>query len=742
MKNTALNIVQKRWRMRIFLKCLTWLALIAVCAFLLDWMTNLEWFWLLGAATLSIVFIGLELRRLPTQDDLIRLVNRQFDQVEYSTDLLFITPTNELHALQQMRVNAALKQQLPAFEYPVRWKDLLITTIVLTVGIVGGTLLFGGSSSENIEVGESASANLKDETFVPIDSVFMTSHRAVVRPPAYTQLKSKSYESLDISVPEQSFIRWDLKFNGSPNAVWLSINGGDSLALTSKDELYQVGQKVLKSSLYTINYLDDKDRLVSSPYYELNVVPDEAPEIVVNGIPPFQRLDYKRGISIDVNVSIADDYGLTDGYIVATITKGAGESVKFREQKIALPGKVGGKKIVRPVSFDLDKLDMEPGNELYFYVTAFDNKIPKAQQSRTDTYFIILKDTAKVEFSLQGALGVDLMPDFFRSQLQIIIDTKKLIEDKNQLSAYDFNFESNALGYDQKQLRLKYGQFIGEEEDSGLEVEEELIEPSTDGEDVLSEFGHDTDAENEEGQWMDRGTEADHDHEHEGHQEEESPLEQFMHNHEDEETATFYTQSLKSKLRAALNEMWDAELYLRLYKPKESLPYQLKAQELLKEIRNHARIYVQRIGFDPPPVNVDESRLTGELKELNQLPFKGSVDKEQLYPAIREAIRWVEQNRFKPEWNTNAKSILKRAGDELAGLAIKNPGKYLSTLNDLKLLLDTELLNEKDHKQLLKLQKVLEDAIPKENVLPPAGDRSDDEYTDAFIQSLTNNSDR
>ncbi|MEO9484201.1 MAG: hypothetical protein ABJG47_12170 [Ekhidna sp.] len=743
MINSALHIIQKRWKIRIFLKCLAWTLLIVGLVVLMNMLGEIQWYWIAGLSTLFILFIVLELRRLPSQEDLISLVNKQYDPAEYSTDLLFQTPTGELQSLQQARVNAALAQQLPTFQYPVYWRDLLMVGALLIVSLTGYTLLSGFTGVEGNDSFVDTKTTANGGVVPSSDSTFLSSFRLYSSPPAYTGMRTKKHQSFDLSVPEQSAISWELKFNGEPQAVWLRFSSGDSLVASLNKGTHKVRIKTLKSSLYTLNYMDKDGQLISSPYYELNVIPDEKPEIVVTGIPPFQRLDYRKNLRIDLNVSISDDYGLTSGYIVATITKGSGESVKFREQKISFPRRVQGRKIVYPVSFDLDELDMEPGNELYFYVTAFDNKQPTNQQARTDTYFIILTDTTEVEFSLQGALGVDLMPDFFRSQLQIIIDTKKLIEEKKQLSAHDFNSKSNALGYDQKQLRLKYGQFIGEEEDSGLEVAEEPVEPGA-GEDVLTEFGHDTDAENEEGQWMDRGTEADdHDHEHEDAAEENSLLEQFMHNHEDEETATFYTQSLKSKLRAALNEMWDAELYLRLYEPHKSLPYQMKAHELLKEIRNHARIYVQRIGFDPPPVNVDESRLTGKLKKLNQNPFEDVIESEMSYPSIRKAIQWIDEVRFKTiVWDANAKAVMQAAGDELAGLAVENPGKYLTALNQLKTLLGKEQLDETDTNGLTKLKNVMEAAIPQENTLPLGNDRAEDAYTEAFIESLTNSGSR
>ncbi len=741
MSSSALHTVRKKWKDRIFFKCFLWIALFSGIAFVVNGM-DAPWYALVVVGILAVVLVLMELQQLPSQEDIVKLVNKQYRPVEYSTDLLFQAPEGALQSLQQQRVNEALAQQLPSFHYPVSWKNLYIIGSMLIIGLVGYSLFAGPSTVERSNSFIKTISGADGAVIPTSDSIFLSSFRIYSSPPSYTGMRTRKHLEFDISVPEQSTMSWELKFDGIPKAVWMRFSSGDSLAAAFTKDTYKIKIKALKSSLYTLNYLDDEGQTISSPYFELNVMPDEKPEIVVTGIPPFQRIDYRKNLSVDMNVSISDDYGLTDGYIVATITKGSGESVKFREQQIDFQRKVRGKKVVYPISFDLDELGMEPGNELYFYVIAFDNKQPQRQQSRTDTYFIMLTDTTVVEFSLQGALGVDLMPDFFRSQLQIIIDTKKLIEEQDQLTEYEFDFGSNALGYDQKQLRLKYGQFIGEEEDSGLEIQDEPEEFSADEDDVLEEFGHDTDAENEEGQWMDRGTEGedhDHDHEHKDAAEEHSLLEQFMHNHEDEETATFYTQSLKSKLRAALNEMWDAELYLRLYKPKQSLPYQMKAHELLKEIRNHARIYVQRIGFDPPPVNEDESRLTGKLRELNERPFQETVEMETTYPAIREAIQWIAETPLDAiRWDVRVKAVMQAAGNELAGLAIEQPGKYLVPLNQLKTLLNKEQLEETDIHSLRKLQKVLEGVIPQENTLPSVDNQSDDAYTDAFIESLTN----
>ena len=131
------------------------------------------------------------------------------------------------------------------------------------------------------------------------------------------------------------------------------------------------------------------------------------------------------------------------------------------------------------------------------------------------------------------------------------------------------------MGYDQKVLRLRYGQFLGEEfEDQIGKVEDHSEED--DHESVVAKFGHTHDKENEHNLVADK-KETTHDHDHkgtEGKNESENPLEAFAHNHDDGEQATFFVQSVRAKLKAALTVMWDAELYLRLYQPEKSLPYQ------------------------------------------------------------------------------------------------------------------------------------------------------------------------
>ena len=52
------------------------------------------------------------------------------------------------------------------------------------------------------------------------------------------------------------------------------------------------------------------------------------------------------------------------------------------------------------------------------------------------------------------------------SDADLVSFTEKLIAKRKKLGKEDFNSTSNEIGFDQKALRLRYGQYLGEEEEN------------------------------------------------------------------------------------------------------------------------------------------------------------------------------------------------------------------------------------------------------------------------------------
>jgi hypothetical protein len=287
-------------------------------------------------------------------------------------------------------------------------------------------------------------------------------------------------------------------------------------------------------------------------------------------------VDYGEPTKIPLAVQLKDDYGISDASIMATVSSGKGEAVKFKEQEIRWGRSFTGDQPMYSLTktLDLTALGLKPGDELYFYCRAKDNK---GQETRTDMYIISLTDTAQL-MSLEGmTMSTDVKPEYFRSERQIIIEAEQLLKEKDTIALTAFQNRSNDLGIDQKLLRLRYGKFLGEEAEEG--------QPGG-GPSDTTDFGAFGDAT--------------------------KILDVFTDKHDNAEDATFFEPGVKQQLKATLNEMWKAELQLRTFQPKEALPYAYKALRLLKDLQQQSRSYVAKTGVRVTPLN-PAKRETGDL---------------------------------------------------------------------------------------------------------------------------------
>lgn len=305
----------------------------------------------------------------------------------------------------------------------------------------------------------------------------------------------------------------------------------------------------------------------------------------------------------------------------------------------------------------------------------------------------------------------------------MIIDTERLLAERPERSQQEFNARSNELGFDQKSLRLKYGQFMGDETETqaapgGIGHELDGDRPGDaleEGEeDPLEGFKHDHDSENEHNPLPEHSHGAQ-----DGEGEETDPLQQYLHNHDDPEESTLFEKSLKEKLRAALDIMWDAELHLRLYRPEHSLPYQYRALELLQDIKNSARIYVHRIGFDPPPIKEDR-RLTGDLTGIGNVDKQQQIEFKPPFAAGRKAVARLELLAQGAKFTPGDGELFHRAGNELAEKAVDRPLEYLKVLQGLRDL-DREVNRTQGNYR--EIQRLLQAAISQPVDNP--GKRSD-----------------
>lgn len=419
-------------------------------------------------------------------------------------------------------------------------------------------------------------------------------------PPAYTGVKPSESGPGDLQAPEQTVVSWCLK-DGT---------AGDNKIELGNGQVLEPGKECARwTATESVVWRWRGER------HTLRVIPDQPPEITIAA--PTQMIQDLRenATGTAMAIQIRDDYAIRRATLHMTLARGSGENVKFTDREMPLPASSDPKRRDWSKQWSLAELEMEPGDELYFFVRATDNAgRPQTVQSPTYT---VRRPAPEQEAEEESAAMPSLVkPASLRSQRQIIIDTEQLIADMRgtKIAADEVRDRSERIANDQAQLRRRYGQFLGEESSlfadnagSGMAG----AQKTDDHDDHDDHEGHDHDEHpHEEGHGHDHGSpntrksaivnETQH------------ILETYGHAHDEAENATMYDEGTKKVLRRALVAMWDAEKSLRAIAPKTALPPEHKALEAIKELQQAERIYLHKTAFTPPPIK-EEKRMTGEM---------------------------------------------------------------------------------------------------------------------------------
>jgi predicted outer membrane lipoprotein len=585
-------------------------------------------------------------------DAVARCLDDAFAQLEDSATLLLKAPESlpTVATLQQVRVartldalpRADIEQALPR----PRGGVSMLLAVVAFLG------LLSHDAFERDRPGSIAPRVVSS----PDDTVRIEAVTIDVVPPAYTGRSPYAVDGRDVEVLEGSTLQWRLALRGAVDAPALQFHDGERVRLERRGGVWLSPPLTARQTVYRI---DAGESAADEGGFSLvQVVPDRPPQFTVHapgdGV---TQIDAGGGIAGDespmlsLDVSVRDDFGLIDAAARVTLASGSGENVRFRERVFALASRPGGTDLLQRFSrtFDPAALGMEPGDELYLFVEARDNRQPAANVARSRTYIVRWSGEEVLEMDAVDVMVMRVMPEFFRSQRQIIIDTEGLLAEAGDLDVETFGQRSQTIAFDQKALRLRYGTFLGEESVSDIgpgpsaraETEHEDHDhgvESTDGE----SDGHDEHLAEEEHY---AGDGHDHAGEPAGFGRTAGPvfgqpgsaMAAYMHTHDIAEQATLFDPQTRDLLKSALAQMWDAELQLRLRAPAAALPFEYRALELIKRVQQRSRIYLKRVGFRTTPPD-EARRLSGELADVSGYTTTGSAGAPQEQQWLREAL--------------------------------------------------------------------------------------------------------
>lgn len=626
--NKKLNKIVTRLRQRWLLQKLAYTLLIGICLGLAAyWMT--KWIvWPLAAVTLMMGFAALVFSRSSqyldiTANKVLLHLNRQFSECEESAELVLL-PSGSLTTLQQLQktriqpqidtlLSTDLGSDLPKYSCKSALLLSALAVLIFTlIEVLPLDLLLKAETANTPLINEAP----KQSKLIRLETKSMT-----VTPPSYTGLTAWQTTGLNLELIAGSTVTWQFQLIGINN-----VNQQNDVSITLPDKQrislieqtanhYQALATINQSGVY---YITVNNRMLGD-IHTLAVTADTKPTI--RFIAPTETITKlaKNAIpNVQATVSIEDDFGIGRVEILASIASGSGEAVKFRDQTFLFDSEsmIEGKAHFFK-SWDLVELGMQPGDELYFSIKAWDNRMPVAQQSRSASKIIRWLEEEQQTVIADG-LFMNFLPEYFKSQRQIIIETKQLIATKANLSIENFNRTSVDLGIAQSFLKQKYGQFLGDEFDSGTLQSME----------AGPKIEHDKHEEHEErADEKSPSASAAAGHEH-NNAENQSPqtdksgysqiIQQFGHAHGEADNGNFIKKGLPSPtllMKRAIANMWQAELHLHLSEPELALPFENQALAFLNRAKQADRIYVKRLGFEPPPVS-EKRRYQGDLSDI------------------------------------------------------------------------------------------------------------------------------
>jgi hypothetical protein len=697
-----IDVLRRKWqRSYLYGALLSGLAISLLLATLLHIFAGVDWWSIAPIAIVgSAVIYWLRPFRHVSNENITSYLNRTYPQLEESSQLL-LAPSDSLGFLQQLQKQKIEKEirQIPTPKDLLRplKRASLVFAAALSVCIIGITAKAHFLNNIEHYQTDGPTVIVKEKEILPPG---IKTFSVTITPPSYTRLQKREQEQFSLKVEEGSQVNWFIHTIGEPDSVHLRFNNKERIALkqTSNTNEWTLSRLIKEPGFYQVEFSG-----TTSALYILEVIHDQPANIRIISPQQYTTIEPGRKPVSNLHVQINDDYGIINAQIIATKASGKGESVSFKEQQMSFPVQINGQRNIDASKLiDLASMGLQGGDELYFYIKATDNH---GQESRSDMYFISLPDTAEL-LSLSGMdSGVDQFPEYFRSQRQIIMDTEKLLKEQSAVSKDTFNTRSNQLGVEQKLLRLRYGKFLGEENESG--------------------GGHSPD--------------DGHDHGHEASEEPaygdvQSMIDQYAHKHDNAEDATFFEPAQKAQLKAILTEMWNSELKLRTYIPAEALPYQYKALRLLKDLQQKSRAYVSKTSIKMPPLK-PEKRLTGNLEKISPSnePAKQTAEDKRL-EQLRNAVRTLELLKHKTQLAIEDQQNLLAAEKEISEKATAQPAVFLPALSSIRSVTSSPLTATKQ--DISQVQKALQQIIRTDMKLPQRTINRPGSISDHYFKKL------
>lgn len=205
----------------------------------------------------------------------------------------------------------------------------------------------------------------KPYTIKVVQKPVLKSFKITLDYPAYTGKQDEVVNSLgDITVPAGTSVSWSFVTAYTDEATMLL--GREMYAHLNKDgRQWSASYRFLKDTSYTVVLGNHQSSVKDSLTYFVKVIPDEYPVLQMQ-----EFRDSVSGRQILLTGTAGDDYGVSKVLFHYTITNAQNKDIAKEQKALKI---TSGALTEFQHYFDIQDLDLQPGQRLSYYIEAWDN---------------------------------------------------------------------------------------------------------------------------------------------------------------------------------------------------------------------------------------------------------------------------------------------------------------------------------------------------------------------------------
>jgi len=232
-----------------------------------------------------------------------------------------------------------------------------------------------------------------DNTLQVVQKPVLKSFKVALDYPAYIGKKDEVRNSLsDMTVPVGTKIQWSFLTEYTDDAT-IRFGSGTAVSLSHAAAMFGYEHSFMSDTDYTITLHNSKAGITDSFRYHVQVIPDQYPVIQLQ-----EQRDTVSGKQILLTGTAGDDYGITRVLFNYSISNDKGQALLTKS--IPLQVKPGALTTFQ-YYFDIEMLNMQPGQKIAYYIEAWDNDgVHGSKASRSEVMTYQMYDAKQIDSAI------------------------------------------------------------------------------------------------------------------------------------------------------------------------------------------------------------------------------------------------------------------------------------------------------------------------------------------------------